>query len=182
MKSLSRRVSLIAVLTATCIVTNYALVGVPNVAVMDMIVFVAGYGFGFTVGAVIGAFTWIIYGFINPYGTVLPIWIATIVSEAVYSAFGSFARRINLAGNNPSRGKFLSTNLRFALIGFLSTLAYDLATNAVFGLTFYGGTITSIFIAIAAGVYFSTVHEISNALIFFAGAVPLIKVVEVLKR
>ena len=39
-----------AVMTAACLATNYALVGVPNVKLMDLLVFASGFLFGTKVG------------------------------------------------------------------------------------------------------------------------------------
>lgn len=51
------KVSLIAVITATCIASNYLLIGVINVKFMDLIVFASGFVFGPAIGASVGILT-----------------------------------------------------------------------------------------------------------------------------
>jgi len=48
--NVSRKVSLIALLTAVSVATDYLLVGVPNVKLMDGLVFLGANLFGFEVG------------------------------------------------------------------------------------------------------------------------------------
>lgn len=177
MKLSSREVALIIVFTALSVTSNYLLAGIPNVVIMDTIVFVIGYCFGFSIGALTGAFSWTIYGFLNPYGFSLPIWVATMLSESLYSAFGSLAKRINLMGPKSKDG-LGSVGVKLALLGFLSTFLYDFVTNAIFGLTFFGPTTASIYLALITGSYFALLHEISNAVFFFAGVIPLVTVLD----
>jgi hypothetical protein len=118
---------MIAVLTAACIASNYMLIGVVNVKFMDLIVFVAGFAFGPLTGASVGVLTWLIYGTLNPYGFSLPILVATSLGESLYGIVGGL-----LGGRNRSIiGEGFSTNVKFAIIGFLLTFTYDIATNVV---------------------------------------------------
>ena len=82
------RISLIAMLVSLSVATNYALIGVPNVKIMDFIVFMGGFCLGPLVGASIGIFTWAVYGAINPYGFIPQILLATMFSEAIYGLIG----------------------------------------------------------------------------------------------
>jgi len=86
----SIRVSLIAILVALSVSSNYALVWIPNVKFMDLLVFVAGLIAGPLDGAIVGALSWIVYGFLNPYGWVPTILIATALAETIYGILGGF--------------------------------------------------------------------------------------------
>jgi len=165
-ESQSVKVSLIAILTATCIASNYLLIGVVNVKLMDIIVFASGFVFGPVIGASIGVLTWLVYGTLNPYGFFLPILVATSVGECLYGVVGGF---LGHRGFNKLGGKF-EVSVKFGVIGFLLTFIYDLATNIVSGLV----TGIPVPIALVAGVPFALVHEASNAALFFFGAFPLI--------
>ena len=67
-----RDISLITVLTALCVGGNYALIGLPNIKVMDLVVFVSGFVFGTFIGATTGILAWTLYGVINPLASVSP--------------------------------------------------------------------------------------------------------------
>ena len=151
-----------AVMTATCLATNYALVGLPNVKLMDFIVFASGLLFGPAVGVSVGALTWLIYGTINPYGFCLPILVATTLSETIYGLAGGVLRR--LSGDSWLRDGLAWSAYKLGVLGFSLTALYDLATNVAFAITFG----IPIPLALAYGAWFSLTHELSNAAIFAA--------------
>ena len=168
----TRQVSVIAVMTAACVSTNYLLIGVINVKFMDLLVFVSGYAFGPVVGVAVGVFTWLVYGTINPYGFSFPILAATCLGESVYGFVGGL---IGGSEFHKARegGRFLFINARFAIIGFLLTFVYDLFTNIV------SGAIAGIpiIVALVSGIPFALAHEISNTAFFFFGVSPLVNVI-----
>jgi len=168
----SQRAGVVAVLTAVCVSTNYLLIGVTNVKLMDLIVFTSGFIFGTYVGASVGLLTWLVYGTLNPYGFSLPILAATCAGESLYGVAGG------LLGNKIVQGSYgkdissiLFINARFAIIGFLLTFIYDLFTNIVSGVV-AGIPIT---VALISGIPFAIAHEFSNTAFFFMGASPLIR-------
>lgn len=163
-----RKVALITVLVALSIATNYALVGVNNVKIMDLIVFVGGFLFGPLVGALTGMLSWMIYGAINPYGFVPQIYVATILAETIYGLLGGLLGKKLLASQVEGQGLRLS--LFFGIIGFTSTLIYDLATTVVYALVIEIPVIPTI----VMGVPFTLVHELSNTAFFILGCVPII--------
>ena len=165
----SKKASIIAVMTATCVASNYALLGFTNVKIMDFIIFVSGFVFGPFTGALIGVMTWMVYGTLNPYGFSLPILVATASSEALYGVLGGILgdRTIHF------EGRPLLTNLKFAIVGFLLTFLYDLITNVASALTVG----IPIEVALISGIPFSIAHELSNAAFFFVGAAPVIKAI-----
>ena len=160
----SKRTSLIALLVALSVSSNYALIWIPNVKLMDLLVFVAGFVAGPLDGAIVGALSWMVYGFLNPYGWILPIWIATMLSETIYGITGGIIRK-NL---------FRVGKAELALIGLLCTLCYDILTNLAFSLTFN----IPLKVALIAGIPFSLAHELSNAVLFSIAGSALIKLIE----
>ncbi len=166
------KVSIIAILVALCIATNYALVGVPQVKVMDFIVFVGGFCLGPLAGASIGILSWMVYGAMNPYGFVPQIWLATMFSEAIYGLLGGFlGKKFALTNFNGVR---LRLSIFFGTIGFISTLFYDLVTNVVYASVFG----VPIIVAIVVGTPFHVLHQVSNVAIFGVSTVPVITVLE----
>jgi hypothetical protein len=163
------RASVIAVMTAACIVSNYLLIGVFNVKLMDLIVFSSGFLFGPMVGASVGILTWLVYGTLNPYGFSLPVLVATSLMESLYGVAGGFLG----TNRNGWMGAGLTANLKYGIVGFLLTFIYDLVTNVVSGLS-AGIPLT---VAMVTGIPFAIAHEGSNAAFFFLGAQPLISAV-----
>lgn len=165
------KVAIIISFVALGIATNYVLVGVPNLKVMDFIVFVGGFCFGPVVGALIAVLTWAVYGVINPYGFVPQVWLATMFSESIYGVVGGLLGK-NLASVNLDDQR-LRSGILFGSFGFILTLIYDLITNTVYALTFD----LPILVSIILGVPFTALHELSNTAIFSIGSVPLIRAV-----
>lgn len=165
------KITIIVTLTAFCVVTNYVSVGVPNLKIMDFIVFIGGFCFGPFAGALIGILSWSVYGVINPYGFVPQVWLATMFSESIYGLIGG------LLGKNFVSTDFndqrLGLSILFGTMGLILTLIYDVITNVVYALTFG----IPVIVAIIFGVPFAIPHEVGNAMIFGFGSVPLIEVV-----
>jgi len=167
-----RRVSIVAIFVALCVATNYALVGVPNIKVMDFIVFIGGFCFGPFIGALIGVLSWAVYGIINPYGFVLQVWLATMFSESIYGLLGGLlGKKFALASYDGNR---LELSIFFGTMGFIPTLIYDLVTNFVYALAFG----IPVFVAILTGTPFTILHEVSNVAIFGVSTVPVVTVLE----
>ena len=164
----TKRASIIAILTAACVASNYALVGVLNVNIMDVIVFITGLVFGPIMGMTVGFLSWIIYGIINPYGFSLPILLATAGMETLYGLVGGYMGKNNGAINEESS---IISGLKFAFLGFILTFAYDLVTNLVMAATF--GIDYSV--ALVSGIPWAITHELSNAVLFFIGVIPSVK-------
>jgi len=168
----SRKVSLIAVTVAASLGSNYILIGVANVKIMDLLVFISGFIFGSLIGASVGVLIWAIYGVLNPYGFVPQIWFATMLSESVYGVVGGILGK-SLSIASPSNNKILLSIL-FGAVGFLLTFIYDLATNIAFALTFNVPLIA----ALITGVPFALIHQASNAVLFGICSIPLLTVLE----
>jgi len=167
--------SVVATFTALILATNYALIGIPNVKLMDLLVFIAGFRFGCLVGASVGVLSWCIYGTLNPYGFSLPILISTSLGEAVYGLVGGLLR---ISIPNPmNKVKWFAFSLKLGVLGFLLTFLYDLETNLVFAYTFG----VPVPVALAMGVPFAVTHEVSNALLFALAGPPIVFALKKLK-
>lgn len=174
----TRDLSFVAVMTGLSVTTNYLLLSVPNVKFMDLFVFVSGFVAGPFVGVLVGAFTWLVYGTLNPYGFSLPILFATMVGESLYGLVGGLAGKFGLSvpnGVSVSSGDFWISNLKFALLGFLITFVYDLFTNVISALV----AELPILLTIIVGIPFALAHEVSNLFFFLFGASVTINAVRV---
>ena len=162
------KIAIIATLVALSIATNYVLIGVSNIKLMDFIVFVGGFCFGSLTGASVGVLSWLIYGALNPYGFVPQVWLATMFAESIYGVVGGFIGKV-LASTN-FREQHLRLSIFFVTMGFLPTVLYDLITNIVYAYSFNVPIIAAIF----AGAPFTVLHEVANAAIFGVCSVPMI--------
>jgi uncharacterized membrane protein len=161
----TKKVTMISLMAAAAIATNYLLIGVFNVKLMDIIVFATGYLLGSASGATVGFLVWMVYGTLNPYGFNLPILLATALSETIYGISGGlFSIKMGLIEN-------MKPDLRLAVIGFLLTLIYDLMTNVVSVVT-VGVPLT---MGLIAGIPFGLMHEVSNSIFFAFGLPPLVR-------
>ena len=162
----TKKISLIAILTATAIATNYLMIGAANIKFMDLIVFTSGYLLGSKLGATTGILVWLVYGVINPYGFSLPVWVATIIGETMFGIAGGYfsSQQIEGIGFDPWT----------AATGFLVTLVYDVFTNIVSGATVG----IPIRIALLTGIPFMLAHTVSNAVFFGFGFNPLVTAIK----
>jgi uncharacterized membrane protein len=170
----SRKIAVICILAAVAVTTNYAMMPLFNVKLMDTIVFIGGLCFGPFAGASIGVLSWTVYGTLNPSGFEPRIWLATMFSESLYGLVGGLVKK-SVRGYhgrawNPSPMLFVF----FGFLGMLLTLVYDVTTNIVFGYV----TNLEILLAVIGGfVPFGIVHMISNWFFFGLGCVPAVKAI-----
>jgi hypothetical protein len=171
----TRQISIIAVMTAACVATNYLLISVPNIKFMDLIVFVSGLTFGATVGSAVGVLTWLVYGTLNPYGFSFPILFTTSLSETLYGLAGGILGGLG-SPYIVDRGRthMMTEGLKYATVGFLLTFAYDIITNVASAYTLGLPLIP----VLVAGIPFSILHEVSNAAFFFLGVTPLLRLIK----
>lgn len=164
-----------ALMTAACLATNYALVGVPNVKLMDFLVFASGLLFGSRVGVAVAVLTWSIYGTLNPYGFCLPVFLATSAAETLYGLAGGLLRRA-WGPSWPEREGLAWSSYRLGVLGFCLTALYDLLTNIAYAYA-YG---VPLLVALACGAYFALLHELTNAALFAACTPALARVARLL--
>lgn len=162
------KIAVIATFCALSIGTDYALIGLPQVKLMDLIVFVGGFLFGPVVGSSIGIFSWLIYGSMNPSGFEPRIWVATMLAETVYGITGGLLRKA--LGSIGLGSQQFRLSVFFATMGFLPTVLFDLTTNIVYASVYN----TPVVVAILVGAPFAVLHEGSNFLIFGVLSVPTI--------
>ncbi|MBI4257869.1 MAG: hypothetical protein HY619_02845 [Thaumarchaeota archaeon] len=180
----SREIAVIALLSSASIASSYAMYPLPNVKLMDVIVFVAAYCFGLPVGLSVAAVSRLVYGTINPYGFAgFPLLIILVAAEEVYAVFGWFLRRFSRLERIPGvRGSY-GNYVMLAVAGGFSALIYDIITNAATGLLAYPnlGPVQAILIGLLTmnfPIPMGVLHQVSNILIFAALAPALITTVQ----
>lgn len=181
----TRKVALVAILTALSVGTNYAMVSIPNVKFMDFIVFAGGFCFGSLLGGLIGVLSWVVYGVLNPLGFSLGVWLATMFSEAIYGVAGGFIRKMfSKPMLESSRSSRINLGIFFGVVAVFLTLAYDIITTIVFwyAVPITARSQTTLLAVIIFGVPFTIAHSLSNAVFFSIGSVPVINVISKVVR
>ena len=170
----SRDVAVMAVFSALAVASNYALLAFPQIKLMDSLVFVSAYLFGFGVGAGVAIITWLVYGSVNPLGAAgFPLLIVLMVGELFFAFSGALlGRRWKRSAVFGNGSRFLNKRLVLGLTGLLSAFVYDFWTNAIDGLLIYR-SIEGIALRWITGVYFALAHELAD-FIFFAFVVPIL--------
>lgn len=175
-----RDLSLITVLTALCVGWSYALIGLPNINIMDLVVFVTGFVFGIPIGLTTGVLAWAVYGAINPLGFNLPVWLSTMAGEAIFGIAGGILGRI--INKTPQRDfKVFRFSLEMGLWGLILTMTYDLFTNIVFAVSFNVPIVAAIISGWFIPPWFGILHEASNLILFFSAVYPLTKAIRNLR-
>jgi hypothetical protein len=166
----TRKVAAVSMFTALAVGTDYAMLPLANVKLMDSIVFISALAFGVSVGASVATLTWLIYGEVNPLGAdSAALLLLLIASEMVYVALGYLARRMMRPDQSvPERCVLWGS---FGLIG---ALLYDLTTIIVPYLMI-GESLRVAVASLIFAVPFMLAHELSD-FFFFATVAPAIYV------
>lgn len=151
---------------------GYLFLAIPNVELVTLILFQAGYTLGLQYGVLAAISTSIFYFGFNPQGGFFPpLLAAQILGMSLAPVAGVLYRRCrHLTGKPFMRGIVLT------ICAFIVTFLYDLFTNLSFPIA-TGMNFKGIISVLFMGIPFSIVHIISNILIFNLLIPPLIKVI-----
>jgi uncharacterized membrane protein len=179
----STKATLVAVFAALSLATNYALIALPNIKLMDALVFIAAFLFGLRLGIGVAASTWLVYGFVNPYGQADLILPFLIGGECFYAVAGAALSRTfvgrDLVRESQAQWRpspvfaYSKLGLVFALVGFQATFAYDLLTNFGSWIFKTNSLYQAFVIGIITGAPFAVLHEVSN-FVFFGAVAPVV--------
>jgi hypothetical protein len=180
----STKATLVAVFAALSLATNYALIALPNIKLMDAFVFIAAFLFGLRLGIGVATSTWLVYGFVNPYGQADFILLTFLIGgECFYAVAGAALSRTFVTRDllRESRRQwrpapvlaFSKVGLVFALVGFQATFAYDLLTNFGSWIFKANSPYQAFVIGIITGAPFAVLHEVSN-IVFFGTVAPVV--------
>jgi hypothetical protein len=165
----TQKIAVVSVFTALAIATDYAMLPLSNIKLMDTIVFVSGLVFGLDVGVSIGALTWLVYGSVNPQGPATgSLLVLLIMSETVYAFLGALARRTFTfdEGGVPAR------SLLWGSLGLIGAFVYDLIT-IITPTVLAGEPITRLPAFLLPAIPFMLAHEVSD-FVFFATIGPVL--------
>jgi hypothetical protein len=167
----TRDIALVAAFTALAVASDFALVDIPNVKLVDPIVFSVAFVFGLEMGVYVGVLSELVWGTLSPYGFggyIIPFLVA---GEVIYALAGWAAARV-WAGEGP---RVSARNLYFGAVLALCAFLWDLETNAGTAvLSFWPPlTVQKLLATEAVGIPFMVSHEVSD-LVTGAVLAPLI--------
>jgi uncharacterized membrane protein len=167
----SKKVAIIANMTALALLGSYATVGIPNVELGTVVIFLTALVFGSPIGVWCALLTSIIFSTMNPWGPFIPqIWITQMLGWMYVALVGGFMSQKFTGENFETVSHF-----QMLIVGAFIAAVFDLVTNIGYSLAFNVPYIA----AVILGLPFMVVHIISNALIM-AAVVPKVEVI--LKR
>jgi uncharacterized membrane protein len=165
----ARKVATISMFTALAVATDYAMLPLANIKLMDSIVFVSALAFGLEVGVSVSALTWLVYGEINPLGPDGGLLLLVLVgSETIYAFLGCLVRR----SLDQDQVGFPTRSLLWGSLGLIGAFVYDLITNVAPGLLAGMPPGQAVFLLVP-GAPFMVAHEVSD-FVFFAIVAPLL--------
>jgi uncharacterized membrane protein len=173
----SAKVLIIAVFTALSLATDYAMSGFQNIKVMDTLVFLAAFLFGFRPGIGVALLTRFVFGLVNPIGPADPITLLFIMIGECFFAIAGAALRGIFAASSFLRGSrdYGRLSIVLSLVGLLATFAFDVLTNFGSWLFETSSLYQALLVGNIVGAPFSVAHEASNV-VFFATIAPAIVV------
>jgi hypothetical protein len=156
----TRAALLSALLTAVVFAAGQALAAVPNVELVTVLVFLAGYLLGPALGSLVGAAGMGAHSLFNVMGAVAPpVWAAQVLCYALVGAMGG------VAGPPLARVRRRApAALLAATIGAGLALFYQLSINAVTFFLFSSGV--SVRVYLWGGIAFGAVQVAWNAAVF----------------
>ncbi len=153
-----RKLILTAIFIALAIAGGLARIQLPNVELLTVTFFLAGFFLGVARGLFVGSVAEFLYSFFNPYGPAAPpILIAQVFSMALAGGVGGFVRKFYAARTPPF--------WLLGVCGFVLTFIFDLNTTLAFTL-FIDGSWQGLLTAILFGAPFYFTHIGTNTLIF----------------
>lgn len=167
----TKELALVAGFTALAVTSDFALADIPNVKLVDPIVFSVAFVFGLEMGVYVGVLSELIWGSLSPYGFggyIIPFLVA---GEVVYALAGWAAAKVWTGKDS----RVSARNVYFGAVLALCAFLWDLETNAGTALLSFWSSLTlgKLLATEALGIPFMISHEVSD---LFTGALlsPLI--------
>ena len=155
-----------AIFAALAISVGFFLLLIPNIELITVTIFISGLTLGSAWGMLIGGTAEIIFSSLNPLGSGLsfpPLFFSQVLSMIIIGAIGGWLRPIFY------RPEFsFKTLLGLGVTGLFVTFIYDSFTTLSYPVSagFKFAQTLGIYIS---GLAFSSLHQISNAIVFTIG-------------
>jgi uncharacterized membrane protein len=153
----SSSVAVVVVFTALIVGSDFALTPLINIKLLDSLVFIVAFVFGFKEGAAVAVLSETTWSFVSPWGMGGAMTPFLVGGELIFALAGWWSAR--LWGD---RSKLLTPNSVFiGAVMLICAFLWDFETNAATALVAYwpGLTFQEFLATQAVGVPFSVVHE-----------------------
>lgn len=164
--------ALVAMFAALMVGSGWALAMVPNVEFVTALAFTAGAVLGPKLGMMTGASGMFLFSVTNPIGSGLafPVLLAAqVISQTIVGLMGGLFSRVN-----PQLLGRWNFRLLIAISGLIGTVLYDGLTSISFPL-YARAAFNEILAILISGLAFTSIHQVSNTLIFFLVVPQLVK-------
>ncbi len=156
----SSGVALVAIFTALIVGSDFALVPFANVKLLDTIVFVAAFVFGFRIGAVVAILSETVWSFITPWGAGGAIIPFLVGGELLFAFAGYAASTVWRSPKNLPA--FSAQNSFFGALLAICAFLWDFETNIATGLIAGAHTLSGLLVYEFFGIPFMIPHELSD--------------------
>ncbi len=167
----TRSLAVVAAFSGLILGSNLALADLPNVKLLDSLVFVTAFLFGFRIGASVAVVSELAWSFVSPYGIAGYITPFLVLGELIYAFAGRAAANLWSGYVRLGSGQSLFLGSLLAICAFV----WDLETNIGTALIAFWPrvTIQNVILTELSGVPFMLFHELSDLLlgVFFIPAV-----------
>lgn len=153
-----RRVAAAGLFAALALALNFPLLGIPNIEIISLILFIAGLFLGYYGSLISSLAAGLIFVFFNPNGP--PSMVLLVIAQI--TGFVLFGLAGALFGKSILKNKNRVVGMTFcAAIGIVFTFIYDLLTNMAIAVSF-----DAFWPTIIGGISFALWHFVSNGIIF----------------
>ncbi len=170
----ARNLAVIAAFSGLIVGSNLALADLPDVKLLDTLVFVAAFLFGFRIGGSVAVVSELAWSFISPWGIAGYITPFLVLGELIYALAGWAASRVWSGHVRPGSVDGLFIGAVLAICAF----AWDIETNLGTALIAFGQglTLERVISTELLGTPFMLFHELSDFLLgaYFAPFVILL--------
>lgn len=152
-----------SIFSALAIGLGFSLLMIPNIEMITVIVFLAGLTLGARWGMIVGGTAEMIFSILNPFGSGLmfpPLLVSQVISMILIGLTGGLLRSVFFK-------KVISSKMliMLSICGFLLTFLFDSLTSLSYPISM-GFDFAQTFGIYIAGIGFTLMHQISNAIIF----------------
>lgn len=171
----TRRATLAGLLVALIFAAGYSLVGIPNVELVTLLVYVSGFLLGPRFGPLVGAAAWGLYSALNPMGAAVPpVLVAQVAAGALIALAGAVTGPpiVERVGR-------LAGMLLCGLSGLILTLVFQVLVNLAAFFTFVDDRgVSALWAYLAGGIAFTAMHLVWNTAVFLVAARPVLAVLD----
>jgi len=139
--------------------SDLAMTPLVNVKLLDTLVFVAAFVYGFRVGAAVAVVSETVWSVISPWGSAGAVAPFLVVGTLLY-AFAGFA--VSRAWGRPSLNALSFENTFLGGILAICAFGWDLETNIATGLLAGATQVAPLMSFVVAGIPFMIPHEVSD--------------------